>query len=65
MTLVSLAMTVMIMPFVVLPFLVLMNDQRLVERHTSGPIGNVLLAALVVLGAVFAVIVVPLEMFGG
>jgi Mn2+/Fe2+ NRAMP family transporter len=64
-TLVSLAMTVMIMPFVVLPFLVLMNDHRFVKRHTSGPAGNVLLAALVVIGALFAVIVVPLEVFGG
>lgn len=64
-TLISLAMTVMIMPLVVLPFLVLMNDARFVKRHTSGPIGNVALAALVVLGAVFAIIVVPLEILGG
>jgi Mn2+/Fe2+ NRAMP family transporter len=64
-TLVSLAMTVMIMPLVVLPFLVLMNDQRFVKQHTSGPIGNVVLAALVVMGALFAVVVVPLEIFGG
>ena len=64
-TLVSLAMTVMIMPLVVLPFLVLMNDERLVKQHTSGPVGNLLLAVLVVIGALFAVIVVPLEVFGG
>jgi Mn2+/Fe2+ NRAMP family transporter len=64
-TLISLAMTVMIMPLVVLPFLVLMNDQRFVKQHTSGPIGNVVLAALVLMGALFAVVVVPLEIFGG
>lgn len=64
-TAISLAMTVMIMPLVVLPFLVLMNDERLVKRHTSGPIGNGFLAALVMLGALFAVIIVPLEIFGG
>jgi Mn2+/Fe2+ NRAMP family transporter len=64
-TLISLAMTVIIMPLVVLPFLVLMNDRRLVGQHTSGPVGNLLLAALVVIGAVLAVIVVPLEIFGG
>jgi Mn2+/Fe2+ NRAMP family transporter len=64
-TLISLAMTVMIMPLVVLPFLVLMNDQRFVKQHTSGPIGNVVLAALVLLGALFALVVVPLEIFGG
>jgi Mn2+/Fe2+ NRAMP family transporter len=64
-TLISLAMTVIVMPLVVLPFLVLMNDQRFVKQHTSGPVGNVVLAALVMMGALFAVIVVPLEIFGG
>jgi Mn2+/Fe2+ NRAMP family transporter len=64
-TLISLAMTVMIMPLVVLPFLVLMNDERYVKAHTSGPAGNAVLTALVLLGALFAVIVVPLEIFGG
>ena len=64
-TLISLALTVMIMPFVVLPFLVLMNDERFVKQHTSGPVGNAVLAVLVVAGAVFALIIVPLEIFGG
>jgi Mn2+/Fe2+ NRAMP family transporter len=64
-TLISLAMTVVIMPLVVLPFLVLMNDPRFVKQHTSGLIGNAVLAAMVVIGAVFAIIVVPLEVFGG
>ena len=64
-TQISLAMTVMIMPLVVLPFLVLMNDPRFVKEHTSGPTGNIVLTVLVLMGAVFAVIVVPLEVFGG
>jgi Mn2+/Fe2+ NRAMP family transporter len=64
-TSISLALTVMITPFVVLPYLVLMNDERFVGRHVSGPVGNILLAVLVALGAIFAVIVVPLEVFGG
>jgi hypothetical protein len=53
------------MPAVVLPFLVLMNDQTYVKTHTSGAIGNGLLAALTVLGCLLAVVVIPLEMFGG
>jgi Mn2+/Fe2+ NRAMP family transporter len=64
-TLISVALTVVIMPLVVLPFLVLMNDQAYVGRHTSGPIGNGLLATLTVIGALMAVIVIPLEIFGG
>ena len=64
-TMISLALTVVIMPVVVLPFLALMNDSRYVNKHTSGPIGNTFLAALTVLGAVLAIVVVPLEVFGG
>jgi Mn2+/Fe2+ NRAMP family transporter len=64
-TLVSVALTVVIMPVVVLPFLVLMNDDKFVKQHKSTAIGNGLLAALVVLGAVMAIVVIPLEWFGG
>jgi Mn2+/Fe2+ NRAMP family transporter len=64
-TMISLALTVVTMPFLVLPFLVLMNDERYVKTHTSGIAGNVFLGALTILSALFALIVVPLEMFGG
>jgi Mn2+/Fe2+ NRAMP family transporter len=64
-TLIAVALTVVVMPFVVLPFLVLMNDEQYVEKHTSGPIGNLLLAGLTVLGALMALVVVPLEIAGG
>jgi Mn2+ and Fe2+ transporters of the NRAMP family len=64
-TLISVALTVVIMPAVVLPFLVLMNDDNYVKAHTSGAIGNVCLAALTIAGAVMAVVVIPLEILGG
>jgi Mn2+/Fe2+ NRAMP family transporter len=64
-TLLSAALTVIIMPLAVLPFLVLMNDRDLVKAHTSGPIGNGLLAAMTVLASLLALIVVPLELIGG
>ena len=64
-TMVSVALTVVIMPLVVLPFLVLMNDPHYVKTHRSGPVGNAFLAALTVLAAVLAIIVVPLELLGG
>jgi Mn2+/Fe2+ NRAMP family transporter len=64
-TLLSVAFTVVVMPFVVLPFLVLMNDDRIVKAHTSGPIGNVTLAALTLLAGAFAIVVIPLEILGG
>jgi NRAMP (natural resistance-associated macrophage protein)-like metal ion transporter len=64
-TLISVALTVVIMPLIVLPFLVLMNEERYVGRYTSGPVGNGLLATITVLGALMAIVVIPLEIFGG
>jgi Mn2+/Fe2+ NRAMP family transporter len=64
-TMISVALTVVIMPAVVLPFLVLMNDEKYVKTHTSGAIGNACLATLTVLGALMAVLVIPLELLGG
>lgn len=64
-TLLSVAFTVVIMPVVVLPFLVLLNDPKYLKSHTAGPVGNVLLAMLTVVGALLAIVVIPLELFGG
>jgi len=64
-TLISVALTVVIMPLVVLPFLVLVNEEEYVGTQTSGPLGNALLATLTVLGALMAIVVIPLEIFGG
>ena len=64
-TMISVALTVVVMPLMVLPFLVLMNDPRFVKDHRSGPIGNGVLAALTILAGLFALIVVPLELLGG
>ena len=64
-TMISVALTVVIMPLVVLPFLVLMNDPKYVKQHTSGPIGNGLLAGLTILAAFLAIVVIPLEIMGG
>jgi Mn2+/Fe2+ NRAMP family transporter len=65
MTLISVALTVVIMPVVVLPFLVLMNEEDYVKSHTSGPVGNAILATMTILGAIMALVVIPLEIFGG
>ena len=64
-TMISVALTVMVMPLVVLPFLVLMNDQRYVKDHTNGPVQNGILAVLTVAGAIMALVIVPLEILGG
>lgn len=65
MTMICVALTVIVMPLLVLPFLVLMNDKRYVGEHVNGPFRNGFLAALTVLGALLALVVVPLEILGG
>jgi Mn2+/Fe2+ NRAMP family transporter len=64
-TLLSVAFTVVVMPFVVLPFLVLMNDETCVKGHKSGAIGNGCLAVCTVVAGLFALAVIPLEILGG
>lgn len=63
-TLLSVAFTVVVMPLVVLPFLVLMNDEKLVKDHKSSVFGNGLLAALTILAGLLALVVIPLELLG-
>jgi Mn2+/Fe2+ NRAMP family transporter len=64
-TMISVALTVVVMPFMVLPFLVLMNDTKFVKEKTNRPLGNAILALLTVLGAILALMVIPLEIAGG
>jgi Mn2+/Fe2+ NRAMP family transporter len=64
-TMICVALTVVVMPLVVLPFLVLMNDDKYVKQHRNGPWRNGFLALLTLVGALLALIVVPLEILGG
>jgi len=64
-TMVSVALTVVIAPLIVLPLLVLMNDRNYVGAHTNGAFGNGFVAAVTILTAVMALIVIPLEIVGG
>jgi len=64
-TTISVALTVVVMPLMVLPFLVLMNDTKFVKSQTNTVVGNAVLAVLTVLGALMALVVIPLEILGG
>jgi Mn2+/Fe2+ NRAMP family transporter len=64
-TLFSMAATAVILPLVVLPFLVLMNDERFVKQHTNGPLSNCIVFFAIVLAFVIAVVAIPLEIMGG
>jgi Mn2+/Fe2+ NRAMP family transporter len=64
-TMLSMALTVIVLPIVVFPFLVLLNDERYVGRHTNHLLGNVAVAVIVIAGFLMAIVAVPLEILGG
>jgi Mn2+/Fe2+ NRAMP family transporter len=64
-TLLAMAITVILMPLIVLPFLVVMNDARFVGEHGNGWLGNVVVVLITVVGAVLALVAVPLQILGG
>lgn len=64
-TMLSMALTAASLPVSVVPFLLLMNDERYVKEHTNGLIGNTAVAAIVMMSCVLAVVSIPLEIFGG
>jgi Mn2+/Fe2+ NRAMP family transporter len=55
----------LILPVVVLPFLVLMNDPHYVGKHRNGRIGNTVVFIVIVMAAILAVVSIPLVILGG
>jgi Mn2+/Fe2+ NRAMP family transporter len=49
----------------VLPFLVLMNDKKLLGKYRNGRISNAIVCVIVILACVIAIVAIPLEIFGG
>lgn len=64
-TLFSTAITCVILPLIVFPFLVIMNDKTLVGEHKNGPVGNTVVFLIVIIAFVLAIVAIPLELFGG
>ena len=64
-TLVTMAINAAVLPFVAIPFLLLMNDRKLLKEHANGWISNSIAAFLLVLSIVLAVVSIPLVIVGG
>src|SRR6478672_2700486 len=64
-TLFSMALTAVILPVVMVPFLVLMNDEHYMGEHRNGWISNSVVIATIVLSFVLAIVAIPLEIMGG
>jgi len=64
-TLFSMALTALILPPVIVPFLVLMNDKNYVGKHRNGWISNSVVIFTIALAFVLAIVAIPLEIIGG
>ncbi|WP_315789287.1 Nramp family divalent metal transporter [Fischerella sp. JS2] len=63
-TLFSMAITAVILPPVIIPFLVLMNDERYVGRYRNGWISNSVVIFTIALAFILAIAAIPLEILG-
>jgi hypothetical protein len=50
---------------VIVPFLVLMNDEKYVGKFRNGIISNTVVVLIIGLAFVLAVVAIPLEVLGG
>lgn len=64
-TMLSMALTAVMLPIVVVPLLVLMNDRRYLGDHTNGWISNSIVGIVIALTCVLAIVAIPLEYLGG
>lgn len=64
-TVFSMAITAVCLPFGVVPFLFLMNDRIYVGEHTNGWIGNAVVLFVIGMAFLFAIITIPLQIWGG
>jgi len=64
-TMITMALSAAVLPFVAIPMLLLMNDRKLLHDAANGAISNVAAAAIVVLTLVLAVVSIPLAVVGG
>lgn len=64
-TLFSMALTAVILPLTIIPFLVLMNDRQYVGEHRNGVISNSVVIFTIALAFVLAIVAIPLEIIGG
>jgi Mn2+/Fe2+ NRAMP family transporter len=64
-TLFSMALTVLILPLIVFPFLVVMNDEHYLKEFRNGWFGNAAVIFILGLAFVLALVAIPLEILGG
>lgn len=63
-TMFSMAMTVVALPLVIVPLLVIMNDERFLQDETNGAISNTAVILIIGLSFVLALLAIPLQVLG-
>jgi Mn2+/Fe2+ NRAMP family transporter len=63
-TMFSMALTVVMLPLITAPLIVLMNDKRLLKSHANGWITNVAVVLIVVLSFTLAILAIPVQLMG-
>jgi Mn2+/Fe2+ NRAMP family transporter len=63
-TIFSMAVTALSLPLAVVPFLILMNDERYVGRYRNGLISNAAVLLIIGLSFILAIVTLPLQLFG-
>jgi Mn2+/Fe2+ NRAMP family transporter len=64
-TLWSMVFEAAVMPIVAVPFLLLMNDKRLLREHANSAFGNLAVILIALISLVLFVVAVPLSILGG
>jgi Mn2+/Fe2+ NRAMP family transporter len=64
-TMFSMVATVVALPIVVGPLVVLMNDRQYLKAYTNGWVGNVAVVVIVLLAFLLALVAIPAQIIGG
>jgi len=64
-TVLAMAVEAAVLPFVALPFLLLMNDRKLLKEHSNGWISNTIAVVVLLLSMVLTLVSIPLAFLGG
>jgi NRAMP (natural resistance-associated macrophage protein)-like metal ion transporter len=64
-TVFAMAVEAAILPFVALPFLLLMNDAMLLKEHKNGWVSNTIAVVVLLLSVVLTLVSIPLALLGG
>jgi Mn2+/Fe2+ NRAMP family transporter len=64
-TMFSMSMTVVSLPIIIAPLMIIMNDKRRLKNHTNHMLGNIAVLAIVIISFVLALIAIPAQVLGG